>query len=62
MTTRKRAPRPGGDIVEQVAEAFDIGVVEGRVDFVEDAERRRAGAEHREQKRQRRERLFAARQ
>src|SRR3546814_5024212 len=26
--------------VEQVAEAFDIGVVQGRVDFVQDADRR----------------------
>ena len=48
--------------VEQVAEAFDIGVVQGRVDFVEHADRRGVGEEQREDQRDRGQRLLAARE
>jgi hypothetical protein len=46
--------------VEQIAEAFDIGVVERRIHFVENADRRRIGQKDREDQRQRGQRLFAA--
>ena len=47
-------------LVEQVAEALDVGVVERRVDLVEHADRRRVGEEHREDQRHRGQRLLAA--
>ena len=47
--------------VEQIAEPLDIGVVERRVDFVEDADRGRVGEEQREDQRDRGQRLLAAR-
>jgi len=47
-------------LVEQIAEALDIVVVERRVDLVEDADRRRIGQEHGEDQRQRGQRLLAA--
>ena len=49
-------------LVEQVAEALDIVIVERRVDFVQHADRRRIGEEHREDQRQRGQRLLAARE
>ena len=49
-------------LVQQVAEALDIVVVERRVDLVQHADRRRVGEEHREDQRQRGQRLLAARQ
>ena len=48
--------------VEQVAEAFDIGIVERRIDFVEHTDRRRVGQEQSEDQRDCGQRLFAARQ
>jgi putative DNA-invertase from lambdoid prophage Rac len=47
-----------GDLAEEAAEAFDIGVVERRVDFVEDANRRGVGQKNREDQRERRQRLL----
>ena len=47
-------------LVEQVAEALDIVIVERRVDLVEHADRRRIGEEHGEDQRQCGERLLAA--
>ena len=47
-------------IVEQIAEAFDIGIVKRRIDFVENANRRRIGKKDREDQRHRGKRLFAA--
>ena len=47
-------------LVEQIAEALDVVVVERRVDLVEHADRRRVGEEDREDQRERRERLLAA--
>ena len=47
-------------LVEQVAEALDIVIVERRIDLVEHADRRRIGEEHGEDQRQSRERLLAA--
>jgi hypothetical protein len=47
-------------IFEKIAEAFDIGVVERRVHFVENANRRRIGKKDREDQRHRGKRLFAA--
>ena len=47
-------------IREHFVEAADVGFVERRVHFVEDAERARLVAEHRDQQRERRQRLFAA--
>ena len=47
-------------LVEQVAVALDIGVVERRVDLVEHADRRRIGQEHREDQRGRGQGLLAA--
>ena len=61
MTTKRVSVR-SGICVQQIAEALDIGVVERRVDFVEHADRRRIGQEHREDQRHRRQRLLAARQ
>ena len=49
-------------LVEQVAEALDVVIVERRVHFVQHADRRRIGQEHREDQRQRGQRLLAARQ
>ena len=45
---------------KQVAEPLDIVVVERRVDFVQHADRRGIGEEHREDQRQRGQRLLAA--
>ena len=58
MTKRVSVER--GHLVEQVAEALDVVVVERRVDLVEHADRRRVGEEHGEDQRQRGERLLAA--
>src|SRR3984893_3615576 len=46
-------------IVEKIAKTFDIGVVERRIHFVENANRRRIGKKDREDQRQRGQRLFA---
>ena len=54
---RLGAPR---HVVEEVAEALDIGVVERRVHLVEHADRRGIGEEHGEDQRHRRQRLLAA--
>ena len=48
--------------VEQVAKAFDIGIVERGIDLIEDAQGRRVGQEQRKDQRDRRQRLFATRQ
>ena len=48
--------------VEQVAEAFDVGIVQRRIDFVEHADWGGVGQEQREDQRDRGERLFAARE
>ena len=58
----KRVSVRRGHLVQQVAEPLDIVVVERRVDFVQHADRRRVGEEHREDQRQRGQRLLAARQ
>src|SRR3546814_3124345 len=47
-----------GHAVEQVAEALDIGVVQRRVDLVEDADRRGIGEEQGEDERDRGQRLL----
>ena len=60
VITTKRVSVVPGHLVEEVAEALDIGVVERRVDLVEHADRRRVGEEHREDQRQRGQRLLAA--
>ena len=62
VMTMKRVSVRRAHVVEQVAEAFDIGVVERRVDLVEHADRRRIGQEHGKDQAQRRQRLLAARQ
>ena len=54
--------RPVGEAADQLQEAVDVGVVERRLDLVEDVERRRAGEENREHERERHERLLAARE
>ena len=51
-----------GHRVEQIAEAFDIGVVERRIDFVQYADRCGVGEEQAEDQGDGGERLFAARQ
>jgi len=51
-----------GHPVEKVAEALDIGIVERRVDLVENADRRRIGEEQSEDERDGGQRLLAARQ
>ena len=51
-----------GDLLDEAAEAVDIGVVERRVDLVQHADRRRVGEEHGEEQRERGQRLLAARQ
>ena len=56
----KRVSARSRMLVEQVAEALDIGVVERRVDLVEHADRRRVGQEHGEDQRERGQRLLAA--
>ena len=56
----KRVSVDDGHLVQQVAEPLDIVVVERRVDFVQHADRRRVGEEHREDQRQRGQRLLAA--
>jgi hypothetical protein len=57
----KRVSVVARHLVHQIAEALDIVVVERRVDLVEHADRRRVGQEHREDQRQRGQRLLAAR-
>ena len=52
--------RRRGHLVQQVAEPLHVVIVERRVDFVQHADRRRVGEEHREDQRQRRQRLLAA--
>ena len=47
-----------GDLAEQSTEPIDIGVVERRVDLVEDANRRGIGEKNREEQRERRQRLL----
>ena len=59
MTTKRVSVWPR-HLVEQVAVALDIGVVERRVHLVEHADRRRVGQEHREDQRGRGQRLLAA--
>ena len=44
---------------EQVAETFDIGIIERRINFVEHADRRGVGQEQREDQRDGSQRLFA---
>src|SRR3990170_5972276 len=51
-----------GHLAHQVAEALDVGVVQGPVNLVEQAERRRVELEHREHQRNCRKRLFSARE
>ena len=46
--------------VEEIAEALDVVIVERRVDFVQDADRRRVGQEHGEDEGERGQRLLAA--
>ena len=58
MTKRVSVER--AHLVEQVAEALDVVVVERRVDLVQHADRRRIGEEHREDQRERGQRLLAA--
>ena len=62
VMTTKRVSGLARHVVEKVAIALDIGVVERRVDLVEDADRRRIGEEDREDQRGRRQRLLAARE
>ena len=45
---------------QEIAEALDIVIIQRRVDFIEHADRRGIGEEHREDERQRRQRLLAA--
>jgi DNA invertase Pin-like site-specific DNA recombinase len=47
-----------GDLAEEAAESFDIGVVERRVDLVEDANRRGVGQKHRKDQRECRQDLL----
>jgi hypothetical protein len=47
-----------GDLAEQSTEPIDIGVVERRVDLVEDANRRGIGEKNREEQSERRQRLL----
>src|SRR5208283_1194493 len=47
-------------LFEKIAETFDIGVVERRIHFVENANRRRIGKKNCEDQRHRGKRLFAA--
>ena len=49
-------------LLHQLAEALGVGVVQRRVDLVQQAERRRIQLEQREHQRDRGERLFAARE
>ena len=58
----KRVSVDSRHLVEQVAEALDVVIVERGVHFVQHADRRRIGQEHREDQRQRGQRLLAARQ
>ena len=51
-----------GDLLDQAAEAVDIGVVQRRVDLVQHADRRRVGEEDGEDQRQSGQRLLAARE
>ena len=48
-------------VLEQIAEALDIVIIERRVDLVKHADRRRVGEEHGEDERKRGQRLLAAR-
>ena len=59
MMTKRVSVEPR-HLVEQVAEALDVVIVERRVDLVQHADRRRIGEEHREDQRQRGQRLLAA--
>src|SRR5437879_514952 len=56
---RLRARR---DLLDELAEAIDIGVVERRVDLVEHADRRRVGEEYGEEQGERGEGLLAPRE
>src|ERR1041385_8969772 len=51
--------RGGAHIAHHLSEAVDIGLVERRLDFVEDAERARLVAKESDEQRQGSERLFA---
>ena len=53
------APR---HLVQKIAKARDVGVVQRRVDLIEHADRRGVGQKHPEDQRQRRQRLLAPRQ
>ena len=46
--------------IEEIAKALDIGIIERRIDFVENAERRRIGQKQGKDQRNRRQRLLAA--
>ena len=59
MMTKRVSVEPR-HLVEQVAEAVDVVIVERRVHFVQHADRRRIGQEHRKDQRQRGQRLLAA--
>src|SRR5713101_983734 len=50
------------DLLDEAAEAVDIGVVEGGVDLVQHADRRRVGEEHGKEQRQPGQGLLAARE
>ena len=54
---RERMRKP----LQHGAETIDIGVVQGRIDLVENADWRRVGEEDCKQERKRRQRLFASR-
>ena len=53
---------PPRHLVQKVAKARHVGIVERRIDLVEHADRGGVGQEHAEDQRQRRQRLFASRQ
>ena len=50
-----------GHLIQKLAEALDIGIVERRIDFVEDADRCRVGQKQRENERNGGQRLLASR-
>ena len=60
VMTMKRVRGEALHFFEHAAEAIDVGVVERRIDFVQHAERRGIGEEHREDERGGGQRLFAA--
>ena len=48
-----------GDLTDETAEPVDIGIVERGINFVQDANRRGVRQKHREDQRERSQRLFA---